>query len=237
VNDTPSPRVTAREAVGRRRRRVRLTLDDGSTLEVAPPVLEEHPVRVGDPVDDAARARLLDADLAWRCRNAGLRLLGVRARSRQELGRRLRRATFPDRIVDGVLDALEDEGWLDDAAFARAVVRDRVRFKPRAPVRLKQELRRKGVARPVAEDAVRTVFEEEGVAPLELAVEAALGWLRRQGSGTVAQLGAPEWSEDLERVKRRLAAYLGRRGFRGSPAVTAVEAARKAAAEQGETGG
>lgn len=226
----PSPRVTARDTVGRRRRRIRLTLDDGSTLEVSPPVLEMHPVAVGDPVDDALRATLVDADVRWRCREAGLSLLAVRPRSRRELRDRLRRRDVPPGIVAEVLDGLEADGWLDDAAFARALVRDRVRFKPRAPVRLRQELQRKGVDRAVADAAVDRVFDEEEVAPRDLAVEAALAWLRRQGEETVALLGAGEWSEAQEKVKRRLAGHLARRGFRGSLAVTALEAARDAAA-------
>lgn len=236
MTSAPSPRVVAREAVGRRRRRVRLTLDDDTTLEVNPTVLETHPVAIGDPVDPRLRARLLDADARWRCRDAALSLLSVRVRSRKELRDRLRRKEYPARIVSVVLDGLEEEGWLDDAAFARALVRDRVRFKHRAPIRLEQELRRKGVARDIAAEAVRQVFDEEEISPRELAVEAALGWLRRQGAETAALLAGDDWSEDLQREKRRLVGYLARRGFRGSAAVAAVDAAREAASRRRRDG-
>jgi regulatory protein len=222
--------------VGRRRRRIRLTLDDGTTLEVSPVVLRQHPVTEGEPLGEALRTTLLDADLHGRCREAGLRLLGVRARSRRELHTRLTDKGFPPRVVDRVLDDLEGDGWLDDDAFARALVRDRVRLKPRAPARLREELRRKGVARGVADAAIEAVFAEEEIAPLELAVRAARGWLRRQGPATVAALGAAEWSQAREKAKRRLANYLGRRGFRGSVAVTALEAIRETARSSGADG-
>lgn len=229
-------RVVARTAVGRRRRRIRLTLDDDTTLEVSPAVLREHPVAEGEPLGEALRATLLDADLHWRCREAGLRLLGVRARSRRELRTRLTDKDFPPRVVDRVLDDLEGDGWLDDAAFARALVRERVRLKPRAPARLGEELRRKGVSRDVADAAIEAVFAEEQVAPLELAVQAARGWLRRQGPATVAALAAGEWSQAQEKAKRRLANYLARRGFRGSVAVAALEAVRERARSSGADG-
>ena len=221
--------VVSRELIGRRRQRLKLTLADGTLLELAPSVLEQHPLREGDPVDAALRARLIDTDLRIRCRDAALSLLGVRARSRRELADRLRRKEFPASITHAVLDTLESEGWLDDLSFARGLVHDRVRFKPRAPVRLQQELQRKGGSREIAHRAVDDVFEAEAITPAALAREAAVGWVRRQSRATLELLAANPWSEEREKVKRRLIAHLARRGFRGSLAVDAIDAARQAA--------
>lgn len=231
TDDAPSrsPRITRREAVGRARRRIRLHFDEGEPIELAPAVLEQFLLHDDDPVDPALRARLLDADLRHRCREAALSLLDVRARSRQELAQRLRRKEFPAAIVRETLDDFVDRGWLDDAAFARSLTRDRIRFKPRAPVRVKQELQRRGVDRDIADAEVQRVLDEEETSVEDLAREAAEGWVRRQGLGVQQDLARREWSESTEKAKRRLMGYLARRGFGGSIAVSALDAARTSA--------
>ena len=166
-----------------------------------------------------------------RCRDVALKLLAVRSRSRSELAQRLRRREFAPAVVRAVLDELEARGWQSDALFARDVVRDRVRFKPRAPVRLRQELQRRGVDDEVAEQAIAEVLADERLTPQGLARDAALGWLRRQGPGVVRALAERGHGDDGTKAERRLMTHLARRGFRGSAAIDALEAARTAALE------
>jgi regulatory protein len=204
-------------------------LDDGSRVEAPAEAVLGEGLSVGDPLDDALRARLTDADLGWRARQAALNVLAVRARSRRELEQRLRRKDFPREVIDACLDDLDRQGLLDDAAFARSVVRDRVRLSPRGPAHLLQELRKRGVEDPVAETALRRVLDEEEVSVHGLAEEAALGWLRRQSDGVVRALADEAFTKERERARRRLHGYLARRGFRGSAAVEAMDAATDAA--------
>jgi regulatory protein len=223
----PAPRIRGLTALGGER--VRVELDDGSRVEAPAEAVLKEGLSVGDPLDDALRARLTDADLGWRARQAALTLLAVRARSRRELARRLHRKDFPERVIDACLDELDRQGLLDDAAFARSVVRDRVRLSPRGPAHLLQELRKRGVEDPVAETALRRVLDEEEVSVHGLAEEAALGWLRRQSDGVVRALADEAFTKERERARRRLHGYLARRGFRGSAAVEAMDAATDAA--------
>jgi regulatory protein len=225
----PAPRV--RSVAPLSGERARVELDDDTTLEVPLRALLQEGLAVGDPVDEALRALLSAADLRWRAREAALRLLTVRARSRQELGRRLRRKDFPAPVVDACLDELETQRLLDDDAFARAVVRDRVRLSPRGPGRLLQELRKRGVDDHVADAALAEVFTEEDVSVHELAREAALGWLRRQSASVAAALALDGLSDERERARRRLHGYLARRGFNGSAAMEGLDVVGEQAKE------
>ena len=54
-----------------------------------------------------------------RARSAAIRLLSYRPRSETEIRVRLRRR-FPPQVVDGVVEALLDQGLLDDIADLRA---------------------------------------------------------------------------------------------------------------------
>lgn len=209
--------------------RVRVELDDGSRLEAPVEAVLGEGLSVGDPLDDALRARLTEADLGWRARQAALTLLAVRARSRRELAQRLRRKEFPREIIEACLDDLARLGLLDDAAFARAVIRDRVRLSPRGPGPLLQELRKRGVDDPVADAALERVFTDEDVSVRTLAQDAALGWLRRQSEAVAQALAQESFTDEREKARRRLHGYLARRGFRGNAAVEAMDAAAEAA--------
>lgn len=92
---------------------------------------------------------------------AAARLLETRARSVQEVRRRLADGGYRAELVDGAIDRLVELGMLDDQAFARAWVESRDRAQPRGTRVLRDELRRKGVAQATV-DAI--LAERDGLA-------------------------------------------------------------------------
>lgn len=230
------PRIRSLGPVPGDPERVRLELDDGSVLEPPAALVAEIGLRSGDPVDLELRARLTDGLVRWQAREAALRLLAHRPRSRSELAGRLKRRDVPAHVISACLDALEKEGLVDDEAFARMWVRDRLRLKPRGRGALLVELRRKGVTRDVARQAVDEVFTDEEVRDGDLAVEAALGWLRRQGPRVRQALRQPPFEDPREKARRRLYGYLSRRGFRGADVVRGMEAVDRAVDPEGASG-
>ena len=221
----PSPRVTRLEPLDRRALRVRVHLDDGGALELALAVVEREALGVGDPVDPALRARLQDADLRGRVRETALGLLARRPRSRAEVRRRLRRKDVPAPVAEACVEQLAAEGLLDDAAFAEAWVRDRLRLKPRGRRRLMAELTRKGVDPATAEAAVERELGDADGGEAGLAVEVALKWLRTRSDAVASGLAGAPFTPERERALRRLHGYLARRGFGGEDLRRAVDAA------------
>ena len=219
--------VAAIHPVDRRGRRVRLDLDDGSSLELALEVVERAGLGAGDPLDEALSARLVDDDLRWRARDAALAFLAHRPRSRGETQRRLA-GKFPPAIVHACLDQLTAEGLLDDGAFADAFVRDRLLLRPRGPARLRDELRGKGVAGEVAHAAVTRGLAAAGVTDESLAVEAALKWLAGGGARNRAALASARFGDERDAALRRLIGLLKRRGFGGDAVRRAVAAVDEA---------
>ena len=133
-----------------------------------------------------------------KAKDAALRLLAVRARSRGELEWRLARRGFGDEVVAAALDRLADAGLVDDAAFAAAYAEGRAARGVDARV-IASELRDRGVAPELAGRAT------EAAAPPEAQAERC----RQVATARLAQLDglAPE-------VRlRRLAGYLERRGY------------------------
>jgi regulatory protein len=107
----------------------------------------------------------------------------------------LQRRGYAHDIVEATVERLRTLGWLDDAAFARQWVENRLAFRPRGRARLRAELRQKGIAPALIEAALRDLDETS------LALEAGRKILPRyQG------LSWPVFA-------RRLSGYLARRGF------------------------
>jgi len=95
------------------------------------------------------------------CLEAAYRCLSYRPRSRFEVKSWLARKGFGSRTIETTLAALEAQGLLDDAAFARFWRESRESFSPRSRAALRRELRQKGVEADVATEAVNGVDEEE----------------------------------------------------------------------------
>ena len=86
-----------------------------------------------------------------------LRLLTERARTRQELAQALRKRGVPDEAAGMVLERFDEVGLIDDAAFAGQWVRSRHTRRGLARRAIAVELRRKGVADEVAQQALAEV--------------------------------------------------------------------------------
>ena len=84
-----------------------------------------------------------------------VRLLGLRPHSELELRQKLRRKGCDADAIDGAVARAFQLGYLDDAAFARALVTQRSRT--RGPAVLAAELAAKGVSRGLAREAVGAV--------------------------------------------------------------------------------
>ena len=150
---------------------------------------------------------LADIEAAHR---AGLRALARRAHARHDLRRRLLQKQHPPHAVDEALARLEATGLLDDARFAIDYAAAKAR-RGRGPARLIGDLLAQGVERRVAENAVRTSLAAEGIDPAE-----AVRALAERRAKQLAGLPQPV-------RKRRLVAFLMRRGFSGAEVREVVE--------------
>lgn len=224
-------RVTRIEPFGPGGGRVRLYVDGELRCELALPVVAEGGIGVGDVLEPEGIDELAVRDRLWQARDAALRLLSYRARSKQEVRRRLYHKGFEARVVEPCVARLVEEGLLDDREFAAAYARDTVRLRPRGRLGMTRELRAKGVDPAVAERAVESVMHEEEVSEPELAREVAEKWVRRQRADVVRALLAPPPDPERERVRRRLYDHLRRRGFGGDAVRAALLEAEERARE------
>lgn len=198
------PTVTRLEEVGSRGDRVRVHLDGEPLCRVGADVVRRLELAVGVELPEERVRELLREGRAREALDRAFGYLSHRARSRFEVERHLRSKGFERPAVEAALRRCEELGYLDDRDFAAGWVRDRIRLKPRGRFRLRMELKEKGVSEADADAAIDRAFREEGVDERQLLERAARKrWEARR-------------SDDPRTVKRRLAGYLKRRGFRSA---------------------
>ena len=185
-------RITALEPQ-RRGRRFNLYLDGDFAFGVAESIAVR--LRVGEWLSDEAIAALRTEDEVERAHERALGYLTPRPRSEAELRRYLAGKGFSASAIERVMARLRAVGLLDDAAFARFWVENRLRFRPRGRRGLRYELRQKGLDDALIEAALADYDE------LEAARRFAEGEWRRLAS-----------QEEAVR-RRRLGERLARRGF------------------------
>jgi regulatory protein len=195
------PVITAVEQDPRRPGTLRVEVD-GVRFGAVPEVLARAAgVAVGQVLQGELQERLAAAADAEGAFRTLLRALERRSFARADLGRRLVRKGHPRPAVEAALERAQALGLLDDVEFALNYVQTRA-ARGRGPSRLTRDLMAMGVERGLIDRALAAEWPEgsdrTGV-PMALASKRA------------AQLG------HLPRPvkRRRLLAYLARRGFAG----------------------
>lgn len=188
-------RVTAIAEGKRRKRRVNVFLDDKFAFSLEAEVALKEGIKVGRELSEGDIEALTGAELSQRCYEAALRYLDYRPRSQAELRQRLARRGFDEENVEATLARLQEQGLVDDLAFARFWQENRQAFSPRSRWLVRRELKQKGVADEVIERVVAKVDEEDS------AYQTAIAKARNLPLA------------DYEGFRKRLSEYLKRRGF------------------------
>ena len=138
-----------------------------------------------------------DFEKAFAC---ALGLLARRDRSIREMERKLRDRSYPDVISGEVIARLTKSGYLDDRRFAERWAESAVRNGRGYGPRLRLELLRKGIAREIVADVVA-------------GVTAAYDELETLSALVAGKFARFDPVTATDRDKRRVVAYLQRRGF------------------------
>jgi regulatory protein len=190
-------RVTALRPTKRDPDRIAVDLDGSFAFALPATLVADERVEVGDTLDADRVSSLLAADQASRATEAALVFLSYRPRSEKEVRDRLRRGGFEQDAIEHAIARLHEWRYLDDADFARRWVENRTAHRPRGRRLLQQELRHKGIDVEIARDAIDDAdLDETGAAE------------------ALARRRLPAYAGDEPAaIRRRLGAYLARRGY------------------------
>lgn len=189
-------RITSLQFQKRTADRVNVYLD--GKYAFALPAIDAARLKVGQQLSDADITRLQQLDLAAKAYNRAVQFLSVRPRSTAEVRRRLQQAEIDEDAIEAAIARLTEQGYLNDAEFARYWVENRQQFSPRGEQALRQELRRAGVDNELIDESLF------GLDASEAAYTAA-----RQKASRMQALA----QEDPAVFKQKIGSFLLRRGF------------------------
>ncbi len=99
---------------------------------------------------------ILDNVVFTKARDSAFKYLGFKARTVQEVTNKLLEKQYSEEIIEKVMDLLKRYNYVDDYAFAKTYINERLTFKKIGKFRIKYELKEKGVA----DQIIETLLEE-----------------------------------------------------------------------------
>jgi regulatory protein len=190
--------------------RIRVHRDDGAILELSDEVAAKFLLSTGMDVDERRWEEIREAHQRTEARRLAINYLSYRPRSSQEVVRHLIGKKIPSEIAEAAAERLRGLKMIDDAAFARMFVRDRLRRAGAGPALLRELLVRKGIARRVIEAVIDELLpgDEQRASALRVAKQRLQRLSGRQ--------------ESPDRRRQRIYDLLLRRGFAGDVARSAL---------------
>jgi len=141
----------------RPRKRVYIKLSGGRSFTI--PVSACESIGQGTVLSEAEVERLFRLGQYYLGKDKAFRLLAIRARTRQEIESALDGLSLEPSICRGLMEELEALGLVDDVRFAREYIQTKMEVRQFGPHRLKYQLSKLGIKKPVIEAALAEAFD------------------------------------------------------------------------------
>lgn len=119
---------------------------------------------VGQELTDQTVKELVSKNDFQKLYDRALKFIAVRPRSKKEISDYLNRKSVSKDLAAKIISKLEESELIDDAAFARWWVEQRITFRPKGKRALLAELSQKGVNRETSEEVINQEINEEELA-------------------------------------------------------------------------
>lgn len=180
----------------RRKRLVQLFLDGEAAVKVDAETFLRSGLKPGDELTDEELHQLILASDARRANEKALYLLEHRDHSKKELAEKIARTAASREAAQNAADRMEELGLIDDEAYARRRAKELFERKRYGAMRVRQELRMKGISGEL----------------IDQLVEEYSGGLAGENIAAILDRKYQGWQQD-EKLRRRAFAALQRMGY------------------------
>ena len=141
------------KSVKRNQGKAELLLSTGELVTMPRSMLRERPYKPGAPFNTAEHESFIQTRSYAFALDKAVSLLAARARTEHEIAQALRKCAYSEPVVARVMARLHEAGYLNDADFAEQWTASRI-HKGMGTMRIRMELRQKGVSQSEIDDAV-----------------------------------------------------------------------------------
>ncbi|NLZ52419.1 MAG: recombinase RecX [Thermoanaerobacteraceae bacterium] len=192
--------ITAIKAQRKNKNRFNVYIDDNFAFGVHEDVLISHNLTVGKELSADYIEKVILAEEQSKANNYALKLLSYRARSEHEIKSQLYQKGYESSIIEETVRYLKKYNYIDDYAFAKALVNDELNLKQSGEALIKQKLFQKGISKEIIQSVLAELLDEEESL-------AACIKLAEKKLNTSYRDDAP-----IDKM-RKVAAFLQRRGY------------------------
>lgn len=178
--------------------RYHIFVNEESAFSVHEEILLKYKLFKGTEIDASFYQEIIAAEERNRAYLLALRYVGIKPRTAYQLERYLHEKGFPPELCTETRQRCKEQGYIDDAAFARQWVQERMRLKAKSSYVLRMELIQRGIAKELVDAAISLVSSDDEL-------EAA-----RRLADKKTKHGAHSLGPDEE---RKLIMMLQRKGF------------------------
>mgnify|MGYP000870034388 CR=1 FL=1 len=154
-------KITAIEVQRNNKKRYNVFIDDSFAFGVHEDVLVWHKLTVGKELSAVFIEEVILAEEQSKANNYALKLLGYRARSEHEIRIRLSQKGYESEVIEGTVQFLKKNNFIDDYAFAKALVNDELNLKQSGEGLIKQKLLQKGINKEICQIVLDEMLDEE----------------------------------------------------------------------------
>ena len=153
--------------------RYNVFLDEHYAFSVSEDVLVKKHLHKGLTLSEQDIATIQKHDSWHRSYLQAIRYLSYRMRSTEEIRHYLRKKDVESIVIEEIIVKLQKENYLNDLAFAKAFVRDRMNQSTKGPLLIANELEEKGVSAKIIEEAIKEYT-------YDAQFQTALNWAQKQ---------------------------------------------------------
>lgn len=161
-------------------------------------MIEWNEMRENDS-DDFLDEGCLQSERLEEAKQIALKMISVKMHTQQELWKKLQKKGYPKEYIQEIIHFLESYGYLDDEAYCRSWIHDRIHFHPCGRKKMEFELAKKIRNRQLIQQSLENCFSAEQ--EVELAVAAA-----------VKKINGSRFGSNREQLSR----FLYSKGYSGS---------------------
>ena len=194
-------RITSIARQKKDKARASIFLDEEFAFGVCDQTVEEFRLRKGDYIDRELFEKISEFDFFIEAKRIALAYLNYRARSEKEIRERLQKEDIPEPIILRALEYLKELKLVDDEAWSKSFVNDKLVRKSVSSRQLAFGLKQKGVSKEVIEETISDLNANETDA-IRAMRAAEKRWPRILRS-----------ESDPRKQKQKLYTFLASRGF------------------------
>ncbi len=141
--------------------RASIFLDEEFAFGVCDQTVEQFRLRKGDYIDRELFEKITEFDLFIEAKRVALAYLNYRARSEKEIRERLQKEDIPEPIILRTFEFLREYKLIDDEAWSKSFVNDKLVRKSVSSKQLAYGLAQKGVSKEVIEETISNLNANE----------------------------------------------------------------------------